>query len=130
MCSESLLEQLVNAVAHTARARATASDTPQRPSQIVHERKARGVPDDTGQYMFIAIERVSTGGIRYSQQFQRQQTDGPTSASERAKKKRVRAEHCSRTKMLLPALGMQAGSEMRSGEDGRTQMQRTIGNVS
>ena len=31
--------------------------------------------------------------------------------------------------MLLPALGMQAGSEMRSGEDGRTQMQKTIGNV-
>ena len=38
-------------------------------------------------------------------------------------------QHCSRTKMLLPALGMQAGSEMRSGKDGRTQMQRTIGNV-
>jgi hypothetical protein len=47
--------------------------TPQRPSQIVHESTAA---DDTGQYMFITMERVSTGRTRYSQQFQRQQTDG------------------------------------------------------
>ena len=59
--------------------------TPQQPSQIVHESTA---PDDTGhrQYMFITMERVSTGGTRYSQQFQRQQTDGPMGGSERAKK--------------------------------------------
>jgi hypothetical protein len=62
---------------------------PQRPSQIMHESTA---PDDTGQYIFITMERVSTGGTRYSQQFQRQQTDGGTmSVSERTKKKRVSA---------------------------------------
>ena len=68
------------------------------------------------------------GGTRYSQQFQQQQTDGPMSASERAKKKRVRAA-------LFPhqnaaARTRDAGRKrMVSGKDGRTQMQRTIGNV-
>jgi hypothetical protein len=62
--------------------------TPQRPSQIVHEST---VPGETGQHAVIKMERVSTGGTRYVQQFRRQQADGPMTAAERAAKKRVRA---------------------------------------
>ena len=43
--------------------------TPQRPSQIVHESTA---PGETGQHAVITMERVSTGGTRYAQQFRRQ----------------------------------------------------------
>ena len=65
-----------------------APPTPQRSSQIVHESKAF---TPTGQHVVVNMERVSTGGTRYVQQFQRQQADGPMSAAERAQKKRVRA---------------------------------------
>jgi hypothetical protein len=61
--------------------------TPKRPSQVVNESTASS---QTGQHIVILMDRVSTGGTRHVAQFHRQ-TDGPMSAAERAKKKRVRA---------------------------------------
>jgi hypothetical protein len=45
----------------------------------------------TGQHSIVSMERVSTGGTQYVAQLRRRQTDGPMSAAERAKKKRVRS---------------------------------------
>ena len=101
--------------------------TPQRPSQVVLESAAL---DETGQHEIIIMERVSTGGTRYSRQFQRQQTDGPMRQRNVQRRSDLR-QHCSRTNVRLPAPGMRAGSEMQSGEYGRIlmQSQRTIRNV-
>ena len=77
-----------SAISRTSRGRAgTGYAAPKRPSQVVNESTAYS---QTGQHIVISMDRVSTGGTRHVAQFHRQ-TDGPMSAAERAKKKRVRA---------------------------------------
>ena len=88
--------------------------SPPRSSHIVHERITM---TPTGQHSIVSTERVSTSGTRYVAQLRRRQTDGPMSAAERAKKKRVCLTRCFPASMLLHALVCRDATRKRDAKE-------------